>query len=80
MNSQSFEDWLIGAASAVAVGAVFGAHLLSMPIASEAIAAEADTPAYTITVTAKRLPAHCKTDASAAGCTRQVTETMRAND
>jgi hypothetical protein len=79
MNSQSFEDWLIGAASAVAVGAVFGAHLLSMPIASEAIAAEA-APAYTITVTAKRLPAHCKSDAAAAGCAQQITETMRANN
>lgn len=80
MNTQNFEDWLIGTASAVAVAAVFGAHILSMPITSEAIAAEAATPAYTITVTAKRLPAHCKSDAAAAGCAQQVTETMRAND
>jgi hypothetical protein len=80
MTTQNFEDWLIGMASAVAVAAVFGAHLLSMPIAGEAIASEADTPDYTITITAKRLPGHCKADASAAGCTREVTETMRAND
>lgn len=81
MNSHNFEDWLIGTASAVAVAVVLGAHLLSLPIAGDAIAAEADRPAYTLTITAKRQPAHCKTNAQAAGCgPSEVTETMRAND
>ena len=79
MASLGFEDWLLGAASAVAVVGTFGLHALSSSIAVPANAAESERAAYTITVTAKRLPSHCKVDPSAAGCTAQTTETMRAN-
>lgn len=68
MIMQSFEDWLIGAASAVAVAGVFAAHALTTPIVSDAVAAEKVSADYTITVTAKRKPAICKTDASAPAC------------
>jgi hypothetical protein len=68
MLMQSFEDWLIGAASAVAVAGTFAAHALTTPIVSDAVAAEKIEADYTITVTAKRLPAICKTDASAPVC------------
>lgn len=63
MLMQSFEDWLIGAASVVAVAGTIGAHVLSQPIAGTAIAAEHIEPAYQIVVTGKRLPAICKTEA-----------------
>ncbi|MFM9863216.1 MAG: hypothetical protein ACKVRO_06380 [Micropepsaceae bacterium] len=79
---QSFEDWLIGAASAVAVAGVMGAHLLAQPVVSDAVAAEPVVAAYTITVTAKRLAPVCKTAAGAAMVECQgagaVTETLRA--
>ena len=82
MLMQSFEDWLIGAASAVAVAGVMGAHLLATPVVSEAVASEPEVAAYTITVTAKRLPAVCKTAAGAASAECQnagvTTETFRA--
>ncbi len=65
MLMQSFEDWLIGAASVAAVAGVCGTHLLTTPVVSEAVAAEPVVAAYTITVTAKRLPAICKTAAAA---------------
>jgi Flp pilus assembly protein CpaB len=68
MSMQSFEDWLIGAASAAAVAGVFAAHALTTPIVSDAVAAEKIAPDYRITVTAKRLPAICKTDRTAAVC------------
>lgn len=68
MLMQSFEDWLIGAASAAAVVGTFAAHALTTPIVSDAVAAEKIEADYTITVTAKRLPAICKTDASAPVC------------
>jgi hypothetical protein len=68
MIMQSFEDWLIGTASAVAVVGTFAAHALTTPIVSDAIAADEIAPDYTITVTAKRLPAICKTDKTAAVC------------
>ena len=68
MLMQSFEDWLIGAASAVAVVGTFAAHALTTPIVSDAIAADKVAPDYTITVTAKRKPAICKTDPNAAVC------------
>lgn len=68
MMMQSFEDWLIGAASAVAVAGVFAVHALTTPIVSDAVAAEKVSADYTITVTAKRQPAICKTDKTAAVC------------
>ncbi len=82
MLMQSFEDWLIGAASVAAVAGVMGAHLLTTPVVSEAIAAEPVQAQYTITVTAKRLPAICNTGAgrTAAECTNagEATETFDA--
>lgn len=69
MLMQSFEDWLIGAASVAAVAVTVGAHVLAQPIAGTAIAAERVQPAYSITVTGKRLPAICKTEA---GLTAEV--------
>jgi Flp pilus assembly protein CpaB len=68
MIMQSFEDWLIGAASVLAVAGTLGAHLLTQPVISDAIAAEPIAPAYTIVVTGKRLPAICKTDPTASEC------------
>lgn len=65
MMMQSFEDWLIGVASVAAVAGVFGAHMLTTPLASEAIAAEPVVPAYSFVVTGKRKPAICKTEAGA---------------
>jgi hypothetical protein len=64
MNTQSFEDWLIGATAAVAVAVTLGAHVVTMPIAATANAAEYVTPAYTLTITAQRLPAACKSVAT----------------
>lgn len=80
MLMQSFEDWLIGAASAVAVAGVFAAHALTTPLVSDAIAAEKIGPDYRITVTAKRLPAICKSDATAAVCATagEAEETLTA--
>jgi len=80
MLMQSFEDWLIGTASAVAVVGTFAAHALTTPIVSDAVAAEKVAPDYTITVTAKRLPAICKMDATAAVCATagQATEAFSA--
>jgi hypothetical protein len=79
MIMQSFEDWLIGTASAVAVVGTFAAHALTTPMVSDAIAADEIAPDYTITVTAKRLPAICKTDKAAAVCvTGGATETLSA--
>lgn len=82
MLMQSFEDWLIGAASVVAVAGVMGAHLLTTPVVNEAVAAEPVQAQYTITVTAKRLPAICKTlaHAKSAECTTagETTETFVA--
>ena len=63
MLMQSFEDWLIGAASVAAVAVTVGAHVLAQPIAGTAVAAERVEPAYQIVVTGKRLPAICKTAA-----------------
>ena len=80
MIMQSFEDWLIGAASAVAVVGTLAAHALTTPIVSDAVAAEEAAPAYTITITAKRRPEICRTDATAAVCATggEVTETLVA--
>ncbi len=84
MLMHSFEDWLIGAASVAAVAGVMGAHLLTTPVVSEAIASEPVQAQYTITVTAKRLPAICKTVARAttAECTNrgETTETFTARN
>ena len=65
MIMQSFEDWLIGAASVLAVAGTLGVHLLSQPVVSDAVAAEKVQPAYSIVVTGKRMPAICKTEAGA---------------
>jgi hypothetical protein len=81
MASHGFEDWLIGTASAIAVVGTLAAHVLSGPITSTAYAAEPEAQAaYTITVTAKRLPSQCKIDPRSNACAlRETTETMRAN-
>jgi hypothetical protein len=64
MTTQNFEDWLIGASAAIAVTATLGVQLIATtPLASTANAAEA-APAYTLTITAQRLPAACKTQAT----------------
>ena len=83
MTNQGFEEWLLGTAAAAAVAITLGAQVLTTPIAASANAAEAAKPGYSLTVTAHRLPAACKTAATrnSAACSAfgEATETMRVN-
>lgn len=58
---RNWEDWAIGLSLAVAVGMGLTLNTAKPPtLAGDAIAAETIAPQYSLTVTAKRLPAHCK--------------------
>jgi putative hemolysin len=78
MLTQSFEDWLIGASAAVAVAGTLTLQLLSTPIAAQAVAAEVMQPAYTLTITAHRLPPACKAANAPASYCAQFGETSEA--
>lgn len=58
---RNWEDWAIGLSVAAAAALALTVNTARAPLlAGDAIAAEHITPQYAMTVTAKRLPAHCK--------------------
>lgn len=61
MSWRSFDEWMFVMPVAIAIIAVLAFNQVRTPsFVTEAIAGEQRTPAYTITVTAKRLPVECK--------------------
>ena len=58
---RNWEDWAIGLSVAVAAAFALTMNSARAPsLAGEAIAAEEAPPIYAMTITAKRLPEHCK--------------------
>ena len=83
---RNWEDWAYALTVAVALMSVLAFKEIRTPsFVAAAIAGQPGAPAYTITVTAKRLPAECKgtaDDAMPAHCTalRDATAvTVKAN-
>lgn len=61
MFSRNWEDWTFGLTVAAAVALALAMSETRVPsFLRDAIAGEYAGPAYSITVTAKRLPAECK--------------------
>jgi Flp pilus assembly protein CpaB len=61
MSWRNWDEWMFTVPVAAAIVAVLAFHEVRTPsFVNEAIAGEQRLPAYTITVTAKRLPAECK--------------------
>jgi len=77
----------MGFSLVAATAGTLAAHALATPITSEAVASAIDKPQYTLTVTAKRLPAECKgqkAESAPSHCLSYLngdaTMEMRAND
>jgi hypothetical protein len=61
MHWRNWEAWMFAITVATAIVSVLALSESRAPgFVSQAIAGERHSPAYTITVTAKRLPAECK--------------------
>lgn len=76
---QGFEERVFGAIAVFAIAGALGFQLLTTPLVSEAKAVEPDRADYTMTVTAKRLPAICKTTPAAAACAQETRVEFHAN-
>ena len=58
---RNWEDWAIGLSVAVAAALALTVNSSRTSVlAGDAVAAEPVAPLYTMTILAKRLPAHCK--------------------
>ena len=58
---RNWEDWAIGLSVAVAAALALTVNSSRTSVlAGDAVAAESVPPLYTMTIMAKRLPAHCK--------------------
>ena len=58
---RNWEEWMFALTIATSIASVLALNEVRTPsFVTAAVAGQPNTPAYTITVTAKRLPAECK--------------------